>query len=444
MYSFRSLNVVDIIAAIVLVVASIVFVVVNVERHASVSPIDEYVYIDYVAKVPTQGVVRRGEETGEYARDYLACHGVRTLGVYPESLCAVDGAGDDEDFPNVGMTSADIYTPMYPAITWAGAQLYLLLGAEDLVQAGRYTGMLWLAAAALTLFTALRRMGVPALLAFASSLVILASPPVEWSNTYISTDATVLLAGSLMLLLISRRFASSSSRLMAFSVASVLLVLLKVQNIVAVGFAALYLLMVGIIRTARRVRRGEAAWSSLFRDKDVHVAVTMVGLSVAAQLIWLAIRSAIAVDASPDQGVGATLTASALLNEAVKFLPAVLQFPVPYAPPTAQAAVAAIGSLLAAAGVIGLACARKLGSRQELLGVSVLVVAAGLGPLLAVLTYITAGYYFVLPVRYGLVLAPLCIAALALLIGRKQWPSVVLAAFGAISFIAMVPLGAAG
>ncbi|MFP3394568.1 hypothetical protein SB782_37990, partial [Brevibacillus sp. SIMBA_076] len=49
-------------APVLLVIASLLVGIVHVPQHKTLSPIDEYQYIDYLAKVPTQGVVHRGEE----------------------------------------------------------------------------------------------------------------------------------------------------------------------------------------------------------------------------------------------------------------------------------------------------------------------------------------------------------------------------------------------
>ena len=135
----------DVVACLLIVVASIAVVVVHVPKHDTVSPIDEYVYIDYYAKVLDQGIVHRGEETGEYAREYLACHGVRAIGDYPEALCPTEGKGRDAAYPNAGATSAGLYTPLYFAITRVLAQPLVWFGVE-LTDAGRAVGGLWLAA----------------------------------------------------------------------------------------------------------------------------------------------------------------------------------------------------------------------------------------------------------------------------------------------------------
>src|SRR5690348_1809110 len=84
----RSRRVTDVILCVLLVALSLGFSVRHVSGHHQTSPIDEYVYIDYYAKVLHQGVVRQGEKTGDYAREYYSCHPNRVFGAWQPQLCA--------------------------------------------------------------------------------------------------------------------------------------------------------------------------------------------------------------------------------------------------------------------------------------------------------------------------------------------------------------------
>ena len=158
-------------------------------------------------------------------------------------------------------------------------------------------------------------------------MFVAVSPLAESSNTYVSTDASALLAGSSMLLLLTLRWRRTGAKVGAFAVLGMLLTLLKVQNIAAVGFAALFLLVVGVVRSFRRSRRDGGFLGRVIRDRDVLTAVATVVASVAAQAIWLVIRSQLSLDGSPDQGVGTRLSGTALLAESFRFLPSMSGFP---------------------------------------------------------------------------------------------------------------------
>ena len=122
--------------------ASVGFVSANVVQQKQISPFDEYVYLDYLSKVPTQGFVRSGEETGDLARQEISCRGVQTYGLYGTS-CDIGAASPDETFPYSGQTGADIYTPAYFAVTWVLAQPLVWTGVS-LLDAGRLVGAVWL------------------------------------------------------------------------------------------------------------------------------------------------------------------------------------------------------------------------------------------------------------------------------------------------------------
>jgi hypothetical protein len=72
----------NIIAVFVLFFASLALVGTQVSQSEPFSPIDEYVYFDYVAKVPSQILVVSGEMTGPEAREEISCRGVMIYGTY--------------------------------------------------------------------------------------------------------------------------------------------------------------------------------------------------------------------------------------------------------------------------------------------------------------------------------------------------------------------------
>src|SRR3954452_19251789 len=99
-----------------------------------------------------------------------------------------------------------------------------------------------------------------------------------------------------------------------------------------------------------------------------------------------------------------------------------LGVPVPFEPDAPITLISRAGSLLAAVGTIGLLLAARAGSKRAMFAGSLAAVSLLLGPVLALSSYQTAGYYFTLPSRYGMALAPICFAALCLFIANKRWP----------------------
>ncbi|MCU1637123.1 MAG: hypothetical protein JWQ68_2362, partial [Cryobacterium sp.] len=426
---------VDWVVCVLLAVASLAMALWHVPQHTTVSPIDEYVYIDYLAKVPDQLVVHRGEETGEYARQFLSCNGVRAVGHYPDAMCAHPSESQEPRLPNGGVTTADLYTPLYFGATWLMAQPLLLLGVDDLTEAGRYTGWVWLAAGSIVLYLALRRWRVPVVAAGGAGLIMVGSLAAYWSNTYISTDATVLFASSLLIFGATMLDRPSRRTVSLFVVFAVLASLLKLQNLMAVGSVSLFLLILAAVG-ATRAGDGLRSRLALFsRDKRVWAAVIGAGAALAAQGVWVAIRSAIAVGPLPDQDVSAPFGKTAFIREALAFLPGVSAGALD---PTLLGIGAVLSSAIVAwvitGGTVGLALSSGLGTKGEALAISALVIAVAAGPLLAITNILVGGYYFQLPARYGMPLIPIFLTCAALLVAQKKWAGYLLLAAGAVSY----------
>lgn len=435
----RHPRLIDWIVCLLLVLVSAGLGVLHVPAHKTVSPIDEYVYIDYLAKVPKELFVHEGEQTGEFARHYLACHGVRTLGYYPDSLCRHTSSSSDSKFPNSGYTSADLYTPLYFGATWLMAQPLQFIGVHDLVTAGRFAGVTWLAAAAVLLYLGLRRWHIPWHVAGGASLLIVGSLPAYWSNTYISTDATALFAGSLMFFGVTLLREGSRAVHWLFILFAVVVSLLKLQNLLAVGVAALYLLANALVR-AEGTTLGNRA-RSFFRDRTVFVAVAAAVFGVLAQGLWVVIRAASAVGKFPDQGVAVPFGKIAAVREVLKFFPGVSSGAIDPSNLGLQGLVAS--SLLAwviVAGVLGVLAMSRRGSQAEMFAGSSLVGALVAGPLLAVASIAGSGYYFALPARYGMSLMPFFLACAALLCSKKSWFGYLLPLTGFVCYVAVLAL----
>lgn len=429
----------DWVVSVLLVVASLAMVVWQVPHHKMVSPIDEYIYIDYLDKVPSQLVVHRGEETGDYARHYLSCHGVRMIGFYPESFCSHWQASDEARMPNGGETTADLYTPVYFAATWLLAQPLRLLGVQDITEAGRYTGVVWLSAAAVLLYLSLRRMRVHVVVAGAMGLLIVGSLSAYWSNTYISTDATSLLAGALMVFCLTMFERASRAAPWIFVTSAVLITLAKLQNLMGVAAAAVVLITWAVIDVVRRSAPGR--WRALIGDRRVVSAITATVLSVVAQGGWLVLRSMIADGPSADQGIASPFSKTALVQELMKFLPGVANGAVdPSAVGLAAQVAATLMSWTVVAGVIGLIAVSRRGSRSESIALGTFFVALVSGPALALATVVTTGAYFHLPARYAMSLLPFFLLCAGLLFTRSIWTRWMTPVAAVISYAAVMSI----
>lgn len=416
-----------------LVLASLAVVLVHVPQHAQISPIDEYVYIDYLAKVPTQLFVHQGEETGEYARNYLSCHGVTPYGPMAEQFCNVP-MGPASAYPYAGLSSGDIYAPLYFATTWVLAQPLQFFGVAELVDAARYTGFFWLAGAALLLFFTMRRLKVGRLLAATLGLAVVGSAPAFWSNTFVSTDSPALFAGSLLAFLLVRLDNSivlSWGLILAASVVT----MLKIQNFAAVAVVIICLLVAAGSSAWERRSEGKIT-KGLARDKRVQTALLMGVAPMVLQVAWVIFRSSQSLGVSADQSVAQIMTKKDLMGEVFKFFGTGANNAIQLPSDGFLTVIAphVLGWMMIA-GVLGtLAFAsRRLITHTMSLGV--LIVALTMGPALVLATWVFVGIYVPLPVRYGLILMPMMLVPAAVMFSQKKTVAAAVSAACVVCFL---------
>lgn len=410
--------------SLILVVASLLVGVVHVPQHHEISPIDEFVYIDYLAKVPSQGVVVRGEETGAFAREYFACHGVLHYFEPNSVLCESGSFEKDSQFPFGGRTSADLYSPLYFYVTWVVVQPLMLTGV-GLVDAGRLGGALWLAGALVLFYAATRRLGVDRRLGLGTGLLLAGSLPAYWSQTYISTDATALFAGSLVLVL-GLNYLRGRGYWWVLPVSAAVVTLLKLQNLMSVMCIALLFLLLAAREVFGANESKRRALSALFRHRLVLTALATIGSALLAQVVWTVIRAVLAVGAAPDQLVAQPIGARALLSEMIKFFPGSMEGATDAAfLGIGGIVIAGIGMSLVAAGVIGVAATGKRAFVGTWLAIAALIAATVSGPALALANLAVSGFYFPLPARYGMSLIPVYFLCACLLISGGRLRNVV-------------------
>lgn len=423
------------IGPVIVVLASLLVGIVHVPSHKGVSPVDEYVYIDYFAKVARQFVVHRGEQTGTFARQELGCRGLRLLQPAPDARCELANAKNDDLFPFEGATSAYIYTPLYFAITRVLAQPLVWTGV-GLVDAGRFVGAIWLAAAALLLYLALRRLRVHPVVATGVGLLMVGSLPAYWSNTYISTDATALFAGGLMLYLAT--LTEQRRGRVLFAIGAVFVTLLKVQNLAAVAAAVIFLVLRAALE-AYRARESRWGWvGRTFADSRTITSIVAVVTAVAGQVAWLAYSNATAIGPAPDMGSVRPLGITSIILQSGLFI---------------DGATKGVGDIetflrgpglivnyavswIAVAGVIGLLMVSRWGRLRNSVAIATFAAATVSAPLLSAITYITLGTYpDPPPARYGISMVPFFLACAGLLLARRPVPRWIFAGVAGMVFL---------
>ncbi|TFD29401.1 hypothetical protein [Cryobacterium cryoconiti] len=412
---------------VVLVIASFgMSAVVTANHGPALSPVDEWVYVDYLFKLPVQGIVHEGEKIGTEALVIMSCDGVTPYG--PMGPTCGSSLADLSSFPYKGVTSADAYTPAYFAVTRVvGDAIHTVTGINQL-SSWRVTGALWLGLAAVLLHLLLRQWRIRRPVILGLGLAVIASPFAWWTYTYISTDAPSLAFG-ILLLLAAVKIGRGQWSGWWLPVISTVAVLFKVTNVLGVCLAALYLLILWLLelkqtqwagwKTRRPHQQNRSSLGLIF------FAVLALGASVSAQLAWLAFRSAEAVGIPVDQAIGIPLTPEELVSQVATFLPGTIVSNVNISGSTNLAYaipgfVVAPLSWICITGVLGAFWTLRKGSKLTPIVVSVTLAALFFAPMLAIMIHVTTGNYFPLPPRYG---API-LGSFLLLAGltiRNRW-----------------------
>lgn len=377
------------------------FTAVQAHEHEEFSPFDEYVYYDYLAKVPTEGLVRGGEEVGSDARNELSCRGVINYGTFGEG-CDVGTHERDALYPYGGGTGADIYAPPYFVVTWVLAQPFTLFGS-DLVDAARWVGGVWLSAGLSLTYALMRGLRISSMAALGVSAALLSLPAVYWATQYISTDAPTLAISAAIGL---AALATARERVgpWLLPLASVIAVLFKVQNLGAVVLASLAVLVWLVTGEPREQR-----WSALRRSPAV-AAVLAVAAAGLAQVGWLVVRRMVAVETPANVDTSMSpLTPASIVAESLKFLRSIGDAGLPVG--TWTALWGGLFGLVGIGAVVAAMLDRAHRARWSV-GVSTTVTGLAFGPALAIATTILVGHYIPLPQRYGIVF--LCAIALCI------------------------------
>jgi hypothetical protein len=409
-------------------VLSVVLVGRYVPEKEALSRADEYVYIDAVDKATRGEIVRQGAQIDDYSLGLIACRGIELHGPMGDRC---GGPYDRSTFPyRGGITSADIHSPVYYFVTAGGAMaIQAVTPVDELLNAARLTGAVWLALGLTALVGLARTLGAGRLASGAAGLLVLAAPSVRWTNVYITPDALNLLAGS-VIVLAAVMYARGRWSPWWFVAASALAAAVKAQNSIASALAALFLVLL-----AATVPEGRT-WSRFWRYLGVGVAG--VGAALAVQFGYLALRSAWSLAPAPEISASAPLSYRSVLAQARAFLIGVIAGPdASYegfaVPPRPSTFAVLIGWLVAAAVIGGALFVLHTTAEQTRFAQATALSVLLAGPLFYLMMYVATGRAFDLPDRYGMVMLPAMAAVLALLAGRR-WVQGIMIGLAALAY----------
>lgn len=402
----------------------------------TLSPLDESVYIDYVLKVPTQGVVHQGEQLGREALIIQACETWAQTKELAQA-CRLEDVSNLRIFPQFGITSADLYTPVYPTITHWGMTIFAGLGVETKLSAMRYTGAIWLALAAMGAWLVTRRMGLSPWACLGAALAIVGVTPVRWANSFVTPDATALLAGVGMVgigLWWIKRAEQGKPILppaALFALVGAFFTAMKLQNFFAVVAAGFWILL--------------ATYTGKVRASLPHLGGLTVGalIAMAPQVIWVIYRAKTAVGPFPDQDVTETFSIGFLLAETLRYLPGVAAgtgqpqlLSEPWGYWATQWMMIAV-----VLGTIGVAVALTTQPRIQTLAIAVLITMVIGGPALVVASSIAAHGFIPSPERYGLSMLPIMLIGAAAFFDQGKWARILWAGLCAACAVIWILMG---
>lgn len=418
---------------VLLLVACAPLVALSVDRNPALSVLDEFAYADYLHKIDDGHlIVRHGELSGEPALRALACRGY-TPSTWNDRPPCDSAEFDPAVFPNAGINSADIHPPTYFLVTYAGARAVMALGVtDDLIDAGRLFGAVWMAAGLLALWCLVRALGAGAWAAACGLALVAAGPMLLQQWHFLTPDAANVLVGSLVMGAALRWERTGGSRAWLIG-AGALAMAVKAPNIAVVVAAGLYLVL-----RAALARRHPDETSPRSPRAYALAAAGLVGGAALTSAVWLATRAALAgAGSSPmerDERVS-VLRPAQIIENVARFVTPWDREPSSLYPLAVLTSYLFVGSLLVAL------FALKTRERRYAIAVATGVVLIA-GPLLLVgVNFGVRGTYAIIEPRYGSTLVPIqCALAATFWTGRALYLVAVLAVVAPLALVARLIL----
>ena len=394
-----------------LIVASFLFVFSNVAQHSEAfSPLDEWVYYDYVSKVPTQGFVHVGEQIGPEALYRMSCFGDKS-GPTGMKCTGPNGIYDKPSlYPFNGITSAAGYTPAYFWTTWGIANSISTLTGIDFFKVARATGALWLSTGMLFLFLAFTRLKIPKLVTLGIGLGILSLPNTYYAFTFITTDAPTFFWGSLVIFL-TIRFIQEGKGALFLLFASAIGFIFKATLIFVFAFV-IALLIVSLISQSKYKSTNSTKLKVI---PTVLVAIGILIFTTIWNSVWANFVSANVVGNSPDQGGELPFTPRPFLDGIFAFIPDLTggksQNLMDY--------TSAPMSILIITGIFGFFLVSKGFYFERMFGLTAIICAILMVPAFVTLYFLQSGYTVPIEPRYGIALTTALVAPVGLLPNSK-------------------------
>lgn len=411
-------------------------VALSVHRAPQLSPFDEWTHADYAYQISHGHLPAKGSLIAPEILREFSCHGLWTPANLPPCGTENPSAGQ---YPSRGEDYNYSHPPLYYAVTGVITRVVdALIPGEHFITIARLVGILWLFAAMMVLYFAVRMFGAAWQFALAAAATIPLIPLVLHGGSTVNNDAAAPLCGALALWLLGWVLVRKRTGWVLPLVLTVACTATKVLNGLPFLVVLATLAVIGIVRW-----RGGDVVSG--RRLVILATVAVVGLLVVYKgWSWYQSGRGLAHWVNPVSGVSDRPTQGLPFNELLSTSFTGLNFVASYYLPSAingedvllwNRAIAAVAS---AAPFVALLAFRAR-TWQWLVGLTALIGVLAYPLVVEVQIYLEEHHHYFpnVVVRYGITFVPFLLAAIALAADQRRLRKVSLGFVG-IGAIAMI------
>jgi hypothetical protein len=415
-------------ALLVILIVTTVVLGASAMRFPRLSKFDESTHIDMVIRASRLEVIRKGDRFLDETRYRALCRG------------SSNRPDDPPACPDLPLPPADgrnynaFHPPVYYLVTGLSARaIVALTPVDDIVNAARLMGIVWVGAGLVMLYATLMLFGLRRRVAVAACVIVPLIPAVTHMSSIVNNDATSVFAGSLVLLsvvLVDRgRLPVWSLFPVAFVVAS-----LKVMHAAAVIFAVMFLLVRWLQQRSTPGAGKRLALGTFFMVAGVGVV----------QIGWRVIQSIRVAD--PDyvphlRGTESELKVELILRRVNALIPPTRETFIP--PEIFNQPMRLwypLTSMLLASVIFAVAFMAKPKSRDRAIGAASVLGLAAAGLVVASYYYFQSQRYpDMIHPRYGLSVVPAMMLCAAIATGRERMGQRMLIGYAAFGLVTVVP-----
>lgn len=430
------------VAIILCLAVATMLVMPKVIAQAPFGVYDEWTHVDYAYQLAHGHLIRAGDPLSRQVLDDWACRGWPDPTKKPMPPCGIQRP--PSEYPFNGQSYNYQHPPLYYAITGLLARPISALTGASFLDVARSLGTLWLAAAMLMLYSALRVWGVRYGIAVAGALLMATTTSVLFQAAYVGDDASGPLCGAAAVYVLARiLIRRDASMMIPVSVAAVSTAMKPLNSVALLAVAMI------VFFAARGESRQFRGWLTSDRARlSLAIVVSVLGVYGA----WTMTQFYRSPSGNVSPLKGASTRPLHGLASLVNWLPTITSGPANMAtdfkiPALFDTAMYetwrfGFGLVVTAAALLCIAVSRAR-SAQRLLGVTALVGSLCYPLAVQSLAALTEADYFpYVPGRYGISVIPLAIACVVVVVDQQRWDR--LAQIGAAVGVVTTGLGTLG